>query len=183
MDKKIKIQLAITIGITIILLLASFFLIRAKAEEYLSKVDEIAGADWEEVEYGGLAFIAAVIAIAGTTIELFAIPLLPPAVTLLPLLIIVSFAKKEKTQKVVTLILMILSIIVAIVMSLYLLGLAFLFMYFAGASSTPLLSFAIVMMLILTVVSLVANAITVIVSYARLRQNCKQLQQQTANEQ
>ena len=183
MDKKIKIQLAITIGITIILLLASFFLIRAKADEYLSKLDEMADADWEEVEYGGLGFIAAVIAIAGTTIELFAIPLLPPAVALLPLLIIALIAKKEKTQKIVTLILMIISIIVAVVMSLYLLGLAFLFMYFAGASSTPLLSFAIVMMLFLTEFSLVANAISVIISHARLRKNCNQLQQQAVYEQ
>ena len=183
MDKKIKMQLAITIGITIILLFASFFLIRAKADEYLSKLDEMAGADWEEFEYGGLAFIAAIIAIAGTTIELFAIPLLPPAFMLLPLLIIVLIVKKEKTQRIVSLILMILTIIIAVVMSLYLLGLAFIFMYFAGASSTPLLSFAIVMMLFLTVVSLVTNAISVITSYARLRKNCKQLQQQTANEQ
>ena len=180
MSKKIKIQLLITIGITIILLLTSYFLIRAKAENYLSVLDEMAEKDWEseDVEYGGLGFIAAIIAVTGTTIHLFALPLLPTVVMLLPFFLTVLIAKKEKTLENATLVLMILSIISTIIKVLYIAGLTFLFVIFALKSPTPILSFVIVAMLSLTAISLIANTITTIVSYARLRKYCIKIEQE-----
>ncbi|MCH5156315.1 MAG: hypothetical protein J1G02_00385 [Clostridiales bacterium] len=172
--RKIKIQLAITIGITVILLMTSFFLIRTKANDYLSMLDEMKGADWEEVEYGGLAFIATIILMIGSIIKVFALPLLVTAVILLPFLIIVLIAKKEKTQKVVTLILMILSIVITIFMLLYVSGMTLLLVQFAEGTTTLALSYALEILFCLTAVSLVSNLITVIVSYIKVTKYIKE---------
>lgn len=186
MNKKVKIQLAVILGITIILLLTSFALIRAKAKEYMGILDKMAEEDWEweDVEYGGLTFIAAFTMLFGSMIALLSVPLLATTVVLLPFFIIVLCVKKEETQEIVALVLMILSIIVTVPILLYLASSTRLFAIFAQASSTPMLSYAILAMLILTGLSLVANLITIIVSYARLNNYCKKSQiQQIVNQQ
>lgn len=180
MRKKIKIQLAITIGITIVLLLTSYCLIRVKAQEYLSVLDEMAQQDWEwdDVEYGGLAFIFTILLMVGSVIAALAVPLLATAIVLLPFFIIELSVKKEKTQEIVTLILMILSIIATSIMLPYIAGLTYLFVIFVSASSTPMLSITIVILLSLTEMCLVANIITIIVSYAKLHEYCNELRNQ-----
>ena len=185
MNKKVKINLAITIGITIVLLLMSFILIRAKAGEYLGIMDEMAEEDWEweDVEYGGLAFIATFAALIGSFISLLSVPLLATIIVFLPFFIIVLCVKNEKKQKTTVKVLMILSSIVTVLMLLYAAGSSFLFAAFAHASYTPLLSYAILVMLIVTGLSLIVNLITIIVSYRRLDNYCKQPQLQLITKQ
>ena len=173
MNKEIKKRLGITFGITIAMLLLCYILIKAKSDKYmelLEKLGEDMGPD--EYMYGG-AFIGVVLAIAGSILTLLAYPLLPTTVYLALSLIIILIVKREKHQRIVLLIHLILYAILGVLTLLVISYGIILFATSALSSPSPLLSFALVILLILTAISLVSHFVNSIVCEIKLGMFCR----------
>ena len=170
MNRKIKLSLCVTLAVTVIMLAVCYAMIKLKADDYMNMLEGMGeGATWEDIEYGGLAFIAVFLLLIGTAIDVSAIPLLVAAVMLMILFVFVLSVREHTSQKIVALVVMITSLILTTIMLVYIVSINVIVVTFAQSSSTTPLSLALFVLMSATSICLIAHTVTSVVCYARLR--------------
>ena len=180
MNRQMKKVLGITLGITIIILLATFVVFRLRANYFVGIWDKFTKLEPEEgdISVFGIGFLALIVSLVGVTILTLAYPTIITAVLLAIFFVIILCVKKETTQRIVVLVLLPFAIICTIVT---LLGEAALFLVYWIALSqafNSVLSVAILALLVLSAACLISCVITIIVSCIKLTSYCNKVEKE-----